>query len=178
MNTEQLKARIREMESDKGGISFKISGFKRQLQSTANLDGFLAIIAKTRQESETEIRLQNDHAKLFNDKEILESRQSAAIENQITFVSRMNDKKAKLMSEIGILKNSSTGGEDKQLYVIQQQIISAKERYEQKEQSLIQLRKQREDEEIKHAEKSQLSIIDIPNQASFDQYLENLESRV
>lgn len=87
--------------------------------------------------------------KLIDEKTSLERRQVSVQENLKTFVSRMNDKKAKLLSEIGMLKNSSTGGEDKGLFVIQQQILSAKKRLEQKEQSLINLQKSRSEEEAK-----------------------------
>lgn len=173
-----LKQKIKEMEQDKGGITHKINQFKRQLQNVPNVDQYLAIISKTRQESEQELRLSKDFEKLTDEKENLDRRQNVVSENIKTFVSRLNDKKSKLLSEISIAKSqSSASGEDKNLIVIQQQIINASKRLDQKNQQLQAIQKQRAEEESKFQERQSQGIIEVPDGKKFTQYFQMLQTK-
>ena len=70
-NVDELKSSKSDLESDKARLANKINGFKRKLQNVNNLNELLQVTGKLRQESEQELKL-NEQIERLNDEQKME----------------------------------------------------------------------------------------------------------
>ena len=181
-NVDELKATKNDLESDKARLANKINGFKRKLQGVQNLSELLQITGKLRGESERELKLNEQIERLNDEKRLLMHRQQVSSDRIKNMRSHLEQNLQARRQELAQLKNINSGtagsgksAEDKNMIFMQQQVIAAGKRQEQKEQQLKDLQEKRTQLEQQLQEKQAQGIIEIPAQAQYTQYVENLK---
>ena len=180
-NVDELKSSKSDLESDKARLANKINGFKRKLQNVNNLNELLQVTGKLREESENELKLNEQIERMNDEKRLLMHRQQVSSDRIKNMRSHLEQNIQARRQELAQLKSLSSGGagaksnEDKNMVFMQQQVIAAGKRQEQKEQQLKDLQTRRSQLEQQLQEKQAQGIIEIPPQAQYSQYVELLK---
>jgi len=178
-NVDELKATQASLEADRARLATRISTFKRRLQNTKNLDELLKWTAKLRQESEREMRLNDQLQRLNDEKRLLLHRQQVANDRIKNMRSHMELRLQSLRNELKTLQSSSSGGsaDEKSIIFAQQQVVAQTKRLEQKEKQLEDLQRSRQEAEEELHEKQKNGAIEIPSPTQFGIYVASLKTK-
>lgn len=176
-NVEELKKTMTNLESDKARLATKISKFQRKMSNVRNLDELLKWTSKLREESDKEMRLNDQLQRLNDDKRLLLHRQQTAAERVNNIKGHMEKRLAELRGELASLKSqsSSGSGDDKSLAFAQQQVVASAKRLDMKQKQLAELQQRRREVELQVQQKQEEGAIEIPSPSEFAKYVKKLK---
>lgn len=178
-NVEELKNNKNDLDADKARLANKINAFKRKLSNVKNLSELLTLTGKLRAESEREIKLNEQIERLNDEKRLLMHRQQVSYDRMKNMKSRLEQTLQEKRQELAAFKNAghSSSTEEKGLQFMQQQVIAATNRKEQKESQLQELQNKRADAEKELQEKQAQGVIEVPAGNQFTAYLKKLKTK-
>ena len=178
-SVEHLRAQISDLKADKARLSTKIKAFQRKMQTVSNIDDLIKITGKLRSESEKEIKLQEQLSRLTEEKKLILHRQQVATDRIKAIRSQYEQRLQLLKKELNDIKNISNEkqNEDKNIILLQNQILQIKKIIDNKEIQLKDLKMKFEENEKNYQEKKAQGIIEIPAQAQFQKFISDLKTK-
>jgi intraflagellar transport protein 81 len=178
-NVDELKATAADLETDKARLATRISAFKRKMQNVKNLEELLRWTAKLRQQSEREMRLNDQLQRLNDEKRLLLHRQQVASDRIKNMRNHMEQRLQALRNELSTLKNAGTSAssDDKSIVFAQQQVVAQTKRLEQKVRQLEELQKTRGEAEQQLQQRQKNGAIEVPSPTQFGIYVASLKTK-